>query len=473
MNKITIVSLGAEPAEENLTLGSVKALKEAKRVILKTERCSAAEWLKKNDVAFKSLDNLYESSRDFDELNQKAADTVISQAEQSPVCYAVLDANTDESVNILLSQYKNIKIMPAVSEASYYIARSRVNGQCIISAASLLNVHEAQFPVCILEIDNQLLASDCKLKLLPYYGENARLIFYENDEANAVILTLTELDRQSAYSHRSAAVVFPEAILRKNRFDMEDLLKLMRILRAPGGCPWDRKQTHQSLRKYLVEEAYEAALAIDEEDDAHMQEELGDVLLQIALHSVIGEEYGTTSFSDIATDICKKMIERHPNVFLETQNCSDTEEVKDSWEKAKQKKRGNILASDAMKEVKRGMPPLLRAEKIQQTAGMAGLDLDTTQDVLKKISEEAQKGMTELENSQDLSSIIGNLLFLCVNASRLNGLDSEKLLNMATEKFINRFIYMEKEAKSAGKALESLTRHEMCVYWERSKAKAD
>jgi tetrapyrrole methylase family protein/MazG family protein len=454
MNKIIIVSVGAEPVYENLTIAAVKALKETKNIILKTERCGAAKWLENNNIEFTSLDNLYESSQNFDELNKKAADTVIKKAKSDTVCYAVLNASTDESVNILFRQYENIKIIPAVSEASNYMARSNISGQCIISTASELNVHEAQFPICILELDNQLLTSDCKLKLLPYYGEGAKTVFFENESADARMLSLTELDRQSVYSHRSAAIVFPNEILKKTRFDMEDLLNLMRILRSPGGCPWDKKQTHQSLRKYLIEEAYEAALAIDEEDDAHMQEELGDVLLQIALHSVIGEEYGTTSFPDIATDICKKMIERHSHVFFDDeQSYSDAEEVKDSWEKTKQEKRGNVLASDAMKEVKRGMPPLLRAEKIQKIASMAGYEFDKPQELLLKLSEDAEKAAAKLNKSQDLSAEIGDLLFMCINISRLCGLDAEKSLNMATEKLINRFAHMEKDAKSCGKAL--------------------
>ncbi|MDO5021904.1 MAG: nucleoside triphosphate pyrophosphohydrolase [Eubacteriales bacterium] len=473
MNQITILSLGAEPAEENLTLASVKVLKTAETIVLKTERCSISEWLKNEGLKYQSLDNLYETSQDFDELNQSVVDTLIQKAQSSSVCFCVLDANTDESVNLLIKTYKNIRVLPSVSQGSNYIARAGVSGQYIVSTASSLSVHEAQFPMCISEIDNPLLASDCKLKLLPYYGEDAKTVFFENENAETKIIKLIELDRQKFYSHSSFAVVFPHEILKKTRFDMEDLMQLMRILRSPEGCPWDRKQTHKSLRKFLVEEAYEAALAIDEEDDAHMQEELGDVLLQIALHSVVGEEYGTTSFSDIATDISKKMIERHPHIFAEKKEYLSAEEVKFSWEKAKQKKRGIELVSDAMKEVKRGMPPLLRAEKIQKLAASVGFDWDKPEEALQKVNEEAEEVQEELKNNRDPSEEIGDLLFSCVNVSRLCGLDAEKLLNMAAEKFIRRFVCMEKELNSVGKPLQSLTSQEMCVYWERSKAKAD
>jgi tetrapyrrole methylase family protein/MazG family protein len=243
----------------------------------------------------------------------------------------------------------------------------------------------------------------------------------------------------------------------------------MRLLRGENGCPWDKKQTHTSLRPYLIEEAYETAMAIDEGDEQHIAEELGDVLLQIALHAVIGEEYGTMDLSEMTTAICQKMIARHRHVFGED-NCRTPEEVMDNWARIKMEERGQKTYGETMLEIKRGMPPMLRAYKVQKKAADIGFDWDNAYGVLDKVLEEAQEIREEMNKGADPSLEVGDLFFSCVNLARLLKVDSEKILSQATEKFINRFIRMEKFAQKDKKSLKSLTIDEFSVYWDRSKA---
>ena len=157
----------------------------------------------------------------------------------------------------------------------------------------------------------------------------------------------------------------------KEKYGPDDLRKLVEVLRGEGGCPWDRAQTHESLSRYLIEEAYEVSEAVSEGDWDHVAEELGDVLLQVAFQANIGAQYGTFELSDVTTSICKKMIERHPRIFTEAGADQSSEE---SWERMKQLKRGNTTLASALRDVSQGLPALLRAEKLLKKTEALGID---------------------------------------------------------------------------------------------------
>ena len=469
MNKITIVSLGPEPAEQNLCLGALNAMKKAKKLILRTEQVSAADLLKAEGIEFEPLDFIYDNVEDFDIAHAQAAEYILKEACESEICYAVIDTLHDGSVKELYKQNADVLTLVGVSVHAPYVFKARLESPYIVTDAVSLKVYSAQYPICIIELENKLLAGDSKLSLAPYFGDDADILFFENESTPYKKIKLFELDRQDNYSHRTCAIILLGKLPYKSRYDMEDLLELMRILRSDNGCPWDRKQTHKSLRPFLIEEAYEAAIAIDEGDWDSAADELGDVLLQIALHSVIGEEYASMTFQEIVSGICKKMVLRHPHVFAD-ENIGTIKELRSSWENIKKQERGYYTVGDAMLDLKRGLPPLIRAEKVQKKAADVGFDWDKPKDVLQKVHEEANEVMEEIRLGNDPSEEIGDLFFACINLSRLCGLDSENLINMATKKFIKRFVFMEKEAELAGKALKSLTIDEMSVYWERSKA---
>lgn len=468
---LMVVGLGPGN-KDHLTLQTCRYLQKAEQVILRTQMHGAVGWLKEEGIAYTSLDALHESSEHFDEFIRRTAEHVLAASKSVNTVYAVADPTNDETVKRLLETDKNIQVLPCVTQSGEALAACGLGGAVLLTPASNLFVYDGQRMLVITELDSKLLAGECKLKLLSHYGADCRCYFLNLSEEMTIrpcAISLEDLDRQAQYDHRTCAVVVPNPLLSKQRFDMEDLLELMRLLRGENGCPWDKKQTHTSLRPYLIEEAYEAAMAIDEGDEQHIAEELGDVLLQVALHAVIGEEYGTMDLSEMTTAICQKMIARHRHVFGEDK-CRTPEEVIDNWTRIKMEERGQKTYGETMLEIKRGMPPMLRAYKVQKKAADIGFDWDNAYGALDKVLEEAQEIREEMNKGADPSLEVGDLFFSCVNLTRLLKVDSEKILSQATEKFINRFIRMEKFAQKDKKSLKSLTIDEFSVYWDRSKA---
>lgn len=468
MNGITVVGLG-NGGMQLVTLQTAEQLRSAPTLILRTAAHDAAAWLTRQNIVFTALDSLHETAEDFDELNRLCCQAVLEAAEQAPVTYACFDPLHDDTVQALLQSGAPVIILPYVGQDNVARVAAQQAGACVVTTASDLQAQDGQLPLVVLELDNAMLAGEVKMKLLPLYGEQARVLFFEDGKNKGVKpLPLVELDRQKRFGHRAMAVVLPQALLEKERFDVYDLLAVMRILRGENGCPWDRKQTHQSLRAGLIEEAYEAAMAIDEGDDAAMTDELGDVLLQVALHSVIGEEYATTSFSDICTAVTAKMIHRHPHVFGE-EVCRTADDVLSAWHERKAKERGIQTLAGEMRDVKKGLAPLLRAAKVQDRAARVGFDWPTALDALDKVKEEAEELADAIRNRTNVAEEMGDLLFSCINVARLLSLDGDKMVALATEKFIKRFEIMENAINSDGKALKNLTIDELSVYWDRSK----
>ena len=231
----------------------------------------------------------------------------------------------------------------------------------------------------------------------------------------------------------------------KDRYGMDDLLNIMALLRSPGGCPWDREQTHQSIRRNMLEEAYEVAEAIDQQDTAHLQEELGDVLLQVVFHARMAQEAGQFAFDDVVDGICKKLVFRHPHVFGAVE-AGDPDGALTAWEAQKRVEKGQKTAADTLDAVARSLPALMRAEKIQDKARKAGFDWDSVGPALDKLSEEAEELKAAVREGTNPEEELGDLLFAAVKVGRFLGLDSELALHAACEKFIRRFRLVEKRS---------------------------
>ena len=253
-----------------------------------------------------------------------------------------------------------------------------------------------------------------------------------------------------------------------NSYGMEDLLRIMELLRAPGGCPWDREQTHQSIRRNMLEEAYEAVEAIDEGSAEHLREELGDVLLQIVLHARMEEEQGRFDLNGVADGICRKLIYRHPHVFGEVK-VSGTGEVLSNWEDLKRKEKGQETNTDALSAVARSLPALWRAEKVQKKAKKAGFDWPDVSGALDKLFEEIEELKTAVAEGANVEEELGDLLFSAVNVSRFVNVDAEQALTKATDKFIDRFRKVEAQAKAEGRPMEAMSLAELDALWERAK----
>ena len=256
----------------------------------------------------------------------------------------------------------------------------------------------------------------------------------------------------------------------KDHYTISDLLDIVRLLRGEGGCPWDREQTHESIRKDFIEETFEAIEAIDLKDTALLREELGDVLLQVVFHCRIEEEQGSFRFDDICDGICKKLIIRHPHVFGDVR-ADTTDKVLENWDSIKMKTKGQETYTDTLRSVAKPLPALMRAQKVGQRAKRAGMDFRCAEDAVACIAaEKAELDAAIAANDQkNIQEELGDLLFSCVNASRHLGFDAEFALNMATEKFISRFAATEELVSADGKDMKDMDIEQLDVYWDKAK----
>lgn len=250
---------------------------------------------------------------------------------------------------------------------------------------------------------------------------------------------------------------------------IERLRAIMHRLRAPGGCPWDAEQTHGSLVPNLIEEAYETVDAIQRGDKKHLEEELGDLLLQVVFHSELAQEAGNFDLDDVARGICDKLVRRHPHVFGDSK-ADDPEAVLKQWDEIKREEKGDENRP-YLHGVGKGLPALLRASKLQKKAAKVGFDWPTQQGVLAKIREEIQE-LEAAVDAKDLEAVdeeLGDLLFSVVNLARFRKLDPEVVMASANAKFERRFAAMEERLRLTGRTLESATLEEMEDAWQAVK----
>lgn len=245
-------------------------------------------------------------------------------------------------------------------------------------------------------------------------------------------------------------------------YGMEDLERIVALLRAPGGCPWDREQTHESIRRNVLEEAYEVCEAIDEGSPEHLCEELGDLLMQVILHASMAKDEGAFDMDAIADMACKKLVHRHPHVFGAV--AADTpEKVLENWDAIKRADRAQQTAASAMDGVSHGLPGLMRSEKIQNKAAKLGFDWPAVGGAMDKLREEVgelQEGI-DAGDVENIKEELGDVLFSAVNVARFYKLDSEELMHAACGKFIRRFRYVEEGAAKLGRRLEDMSLEEM------------
>lgn len=256
----------------------------------------------------------------------------------------------------------------------------------------------------------------------------------------------------------------------KDNYDINDFLRLVTVLRSPGGCPWDRKQTHESIKKNFIEETYEAVEAINKADAEGLKEELGDVLLQVAMHSEMESEKGSFDFNEVVNDICKKLVVRHPHVFGDAA-AQSSDEALQNWDQVKLKTKGMKKQGEAMIKVPREFPALMRAQKVQEKAAKAGFDWDDINGAVDKLHEEIDELETALAAGvgKDIEEEFGDVLFSCVNVSRFIGADSEEALTASTDKFIKRYLLVEKLAADEGLDMKTASIEELDKLWNKAK----
>ncbi len=260
----------------------------------------------------------------------------------------------------------------------------------------------------------------------------------------------------------------------KDKYNVEDFRKIIAVLRAPGGCPWDAEQTHESIRRNVIEEAYELAHAIDSGDEENLREELGDLLMQVIFHTCMEEEKGTFDLNDVADTACKKLVFRHPHVFGDVV-CENSEEVLKTWDEVKRVEKAQKTVTSTMEGVAETLPALWRAEKVQKKASVTGFEWPDVSYAMAKVHEEMdelQEGIASAD-ADNIEEEIGDLLYAVVNVARHTGVDPEKALHRACEKSISRFRYMEEKAAAEGKNLEEMKLSDMEKLYQNARAEIE
>lgn len=274
-----------------------------------------------------------------------------------------------------------------------------------------------------------------------------------------------------------ASITRDTSTLSDAREEMQSLVETIWRLRQPDGCPWDRKQTHESIGKNMIEEAYEALDCIEAGDEAHLREELGDVLMQVVLHAQIAADAGAFTMADVARDINDKLIRRHPHVFGE-RSAASADEVLAIWDSVKLAEKGAKDADAAeagerpeglLEGVPRSLPALMEAQKVSRKAASAGFEWETAADVWDKVAEERAEFEAEAPGTAERELEFGDLLFALVNVARKEGIDAESALRASTAKFRGRWAAMENAAYEGGVALESLTTEQLNSLWDEVK----
>lgn len=484
--KLTIAGMGTGGID-SLTLGLVDAVRSANNLIVHTTKHPAYDYFLKQGFKIETLDSAYEDAEDFDHLCKLICDIVLNSVKKhEETCMLLIGQGLWEHTfcQPMMDMIRNIgakvTLIGGISGASTAIAKAIEAGVSVEGARTMQTVFASQIEgfrpnvdemLVIQEIDGMMMSASVKLWLSEYYPDEYQVfVVGENGSSIARKISVMEIDRICG-DHNTIVVVLPIDILQRERFDFNALVDIMYRLRSPSGCPWDAEQTHDSLKRYLIEETYEVLEAIDNKDDVALYDELGDVLLQIVFHACIAKQESSFDDRDVTTAVCEKMIRRHPhvfgNVFAKTPN-----DVKVKWEEIKRDEKSVVNQSDVLKGVSRHLPALMRSEKVQDKAAQVGFDWDCALDALKKVFEEAKELDVEIraKDHQRIIEELGDLLFAVVNTARLAKVDAEQALIKATDKFIDRFSDMEGLASEKGLKLEEINLDHLEELWQAVKA---
>ncbi|WP_438435235.1 nucleoside triphosphate pyrophosphohydrolase [Gorillibacterium sp. sgz500922] len=487
---LTVIGLGSGD-ENQLTIGIWKKLQAADRLYLRTARHPVVAFLQEHGIAFESFDAVYDKHGDFSAVYDEIAETLLAAAEAADggeLLYAVPGhPSVAERTTVLLRRqaaerglaFEVLGGESFLDQAFLRFGFDPVEGFQLVDAAELdAGRLDPRQHLIVTQVYDAFTASDAKLALMEVYPDDYPVTVGHAlgvaGEERIVTLPLYELDREQGYGNLSLVYVprSDEETLRTRSFGR--LHEIVAILRSPGGCPWDREQTHESLRKNLIEEAYEVLETIDEDDPDHMQEELGDLLLQVMLHAQIEEETGAFTVYDVIGTLNDKLIRRHPHVFGESA-AKDADEALANWQEIKKQEREGLEKPPAsvLDGIPRELPGLMKAYKLQKKAAAVGFDWTDIRDVFAKVEEELEEVRETIvaEEAGLTPGELGDLLFSVVNLARFLKIDPEEAMAATIRKFYARFRYIEDQIRLNGGNLDETGLDEMERLWQEAKSR--
>ncbi|MFZ7130977.1 MAG: nucleoside triphosphate pyrophosphohydrolase [Eubacteriales bacterium] len=478
----TLHVIGLGPGNiEHLTLGAYRIIQQSAKIYVRTMKHPIIDDLLKESVKIEAFDWIYEKSASFEEVYMNIAEYLIKEIEKGvDVVYAVPGHPlfAEKTVEILIKMLDNIQdeinilihsSMSFLDVVMTSLKSDPIDGLKLLNATSIKDIApDINIGNMITQVYDRFIASEVKLALLQYYSGDKEIVVLNycgmKGKEELIKIPLYQLDHLTCIDYLTTIYIPPEIEL--NNKKITTLLHIMKKLRSEDGCPWDREQNHQSLKRYLIEETYEVIEAIDTNDPWNLVEELGDLLLQIVFHCQIGHEHGIFDFDDVVEKINEKLIYRHPHVFEQQ---SDYHESK--WEELKRKEKGFQYQWEVMGSIPKSLPTLYLAEKVQKKAKDVGFDWDNPVQGIQKIIEESNELKEALKIGEKNAIIheVGDLLFSVVNVSRLIGIDPDEALHTTIEKFIRRFRYIEEILEKQGVKIQDSDLKTMNKLWEECK----
>jgi tetrapyrrole methylase family protein/MazG family protein len=495
-SQITVVGLGTGD-EDQLTLGVWKKLQLASKseavLYLRTKDHPMVHMLDNNQIPYQTFDANYLSHQSFEQVYESIAEMLVQSAKGSftEVIYAVPGHPMVAEYTVqLLKQRCPDEGIPLhiiggesfLDQAFLRFGFDPIDGFQLLDATSLNRYTlNPLLHTVIGQVYDTYTASDLKISLMDSYSDDYRVVVGHSlgvaGEEQIIEVPLHELDHVTGYGNLSLVWV-PKSEKDEDYYrTFGRLHEIVQILRSPEGCPWDREQTHASLRKNLIEEAYEVLETIDEDDPEHMCEELGDLLLQVMLHAQMEEELGTFTVYDVIATLNEKLIRRHPHVFGENK-AEDADEALVNWNamktEEKRKKGIDVTKQSVLDGVPRELPGLMKALKLQKKAATVGFDWSELGDVLNKVEEELAELREAIANpseqgAQERLEELGDVLFSIVNVARFLKVDPEEAITKTNRKFVQRFSYIEEQLRLRGLTFEQTELSEMEKYWQEAK----
>jgi tetrapyrrole methylase family protein/MazG family protein len=501
MTKAAITIVGLGPGHINdLTLEAYRQLEEAAQqnhtVYFRTIIHPTVDTLKQRlpQLHIASFDHLYDESADWQSLYQQMADTVCTQATQQPIIYAVPGHPLigEASVQLVLKQARarqlDVTIVSGLSFLEPIYAALALDpfdhGEQLIDATELAALQPDEIggkiiptvPLLVAQVYNRRLASAVKLALSEYYPDEwqVKLIRAAGvpGEEQIITIPLYELDRHNFTNHLSTLYVPPVDELTALRLPETLRYITMRLRREPDGCPWDRKQTHQTLTRYVIEEAYEVVEALEENDLEHLAEELGDLLLQVYLHAEIARQEGDFTIGDVLEQINAKLIRRHPHVFGDVQ-VSEAGQVVQNWEEIKRQERAaagkDVQQESELDRVPLASPALMVAHEYQKRVAKIGFEFANIDQIYTKLAEELAE-LRQATTPEVQQEEIGDMLFMVAKLALAHKIDAEEALRKANRKFRQRFQALEQLLRQEGRTYASYSAQERAALWNKAKA---
>ncbi|MEG0473427.1 MAG: nucleoside triphosphate pyrophosphohydrolase, partial [Solibacillus sp.] len=484
MNQLTVIGLGAADFDQ-MQMGVYKKITAAKKLFVRTDDHPVLQELREQGIEFTSFDEIYVKHGSFGPVYEEIAQRLMEAVAHEDIMYAVPGHPlvAEQTVQHLIEAHEKGQIQLVIEGGQSFLDPifgalkiDPIEGFQLLDGTSM-SMHDVNMRqhILIAQVYDAFSASEVKLTLMEKYRDDYPVTIVTaagSSQEQLRTVPLYELDQAAEINNLTTVYVPP---VQKDEDALRDWVTFRQIiatLRGPNGCPWDQKQTHESLKKYLLEETHEFLAAVDAEDDFAMVEELGDVLLQVFLHAQIGEDNGYFTLEEVLASINEKMIRRHPHVFGDVA-VEDAEAVVTNWEAIKKAEKGHGDDVPLLNDEYRPTSALQTSYNYQKKAATVGFDWPNVEDAWDKFAEEWQEFREEISNGSQTTRLdeFGDVLFTLVNIARFYKISPEEAMIHANEKFSRRFHYVEQCVKESGQHFEGFTLDQLDAFWNEAKRK--